>query len=310
MDIVGKREDIFVVAGVVLKRDLGKRGVSGAGYVDDVVVQHFLALVEKFNERADPALIAEVGLLFLFAALIGKDDADAAVQKRLLAQTGQQRIVVEHRLFKDLRVGLERDLCASDLALADLFKRKAGDAAFIPLHHHVFAVEIRLDFQPLRQGVDDAGADPMEAAGDLVPAAAELSAGVENGVDDLDGGDMKLLVFARRDTAAVIGDADDVSGQDGDGDGVAGAGKRFVDGVVYDLVDQMVQPAQRRRADVHARAFSDRFQPLQNLNLFFVVVFYPIRFTHNRLFCSFIGLSLPVDTGVRLRGGILSGSPP
>ena len=48
---------------------------------------------------------------------------------------------------------------------------------------------------------------------------------------------------------------------------VAVARQRFVDGVIYNFIDQMVQPALAGRPDIHARAFSDRLQPLQNLDL-------------------------------------------
>ena len=48
------------------------------------------------------------------------------------------------------------------------------------------AVAGRFDAQPLGQGVHDAHADAVQAAGDLVAAAAELAAGVEDRVHDLE----------------------------------------------------------------------------------------------------------------------------
>ena len=63
-----------------------------------------------------------------------------------------------------------------------------------------------LDPQPRGQRVDDADADAVEAAGDLVAAAAELAAGVEHGLDDLE----RVLAGrwrADRDAAAVVVDA-------------------------------------------------------------------------------------------------------
>ena len=47
------------------------------------------------------------------------------------------------------------------------------------------AVAVDLDDEPLRQRVDDRDAHAVEAAGDLVAAAAELAAGVQHGEHDL-----------------------------------------------------------------------------------------------------------------------------
>ena len=48
---------------------------------------------------------------------------------------------------------------------------------------------------------------------------------------------------------------------------VAVAGQGLVDGVVHDLVHQVVQAALRRGADIHAGALADGLQALQHLDL-------------------------------------------
>ena len=48
---------------------------------------------------------------------------------------------------------------------------------------------------------------------------------------------------------------------------VAVAGERLVDGVVDDLVDEVVQTARAGRADVHAGALANRFESLEHLDL-------------------------------------------
>ena len=58
---------------------------------------------------------------------------------------------------------------------------------------------------------------------------------------------------------------------DGTADRGAVAGERLVDGVIDDFLHKVMQSPLVRRTDVHARAFTDRFQPLQNLNLLFSV---------------------------------------
>ncbi len=51
-------------------------------------------------------------------------------------------------------------------------------------------------------------------------------------------------------------------------DSVSAGGHRLVDGVVHDLEDEVVEPSRARRADVHARPQADRFEALQNGDVF------------------------------------------
>jgi hypothetical protein len=50
------------------------------------------------------------------------------------------------------------------------------------------------------------------------------------------------------------------------------AGKRFVDRVVHDLVDQVMQPGRPSRADVHRGALPDGVEAFENLDLVGAVV--------------------------------------
>ena len=129
-----------------------------------------------------------------------------------------------------------------------------------------------LDPQPLRQGVDHRSADTMEAAGDLITAAAELAAGVEHGVDHFQGGLASLSLDVHRDAAAVVGDGDGVAVVDGHVDLGTITGQRFVDGVVHDLIDQVMQAAGGGGADVHTWSFTHGLQAFQHLNFRGVVL--------------------------------------
>ena len=105
----------------------------------------------------------------------------------------------------------------------------------------------------------------MQAAGHLVAGilAAELAAGVEDGVNNGDSGQAGIRLDIHGDAAAVIRDLNDVVLEDLDLNVVAVTGQRLVDGVVHDLIDQMVQAALAGRADIHARALAHRFQAFQ-----------------------------------------------
>ena len=68
-------------------------------------------------------------------------------------------------------------------------------------------------FQPFRQGVYNGCTYAVQTAGDLVAAAAELTAGVEDGVNDGRRRDALFWVDAHRDSAAVVRNPDHVAGK-------------------------------------------------------------------------------------------------
>ena len=129
------------------------------------------------------------------------------------------------------------------------------------------AVPVDLDRQPLGEGVHHAGAHAVEAAGDLVAPAAEFSAGVEDGVHHLQGGLTGLGLDVHGDAAAIVHHGDGVPLVDLHQDVRAVAGQGLVDGVVHDLIDQMVQAGGGGGSDIHAGTLPDGLQALQHLDL-------------------------------------------
>ena len=49
--------------------------------------------------------------------------------------------------------------------------------------------------------------------------------------------------------------------------GIAITGERFIDGIVDHFVHEMMQAAAARAADVHTRAFANRLEPFEHLNV-------------------------------------------
>ena len=154
------------------------------------------------------------------------------------------------------------------LALLEVAQRLAALVGLSP----GVAVAADLDVEALGERVDDRHADAVQSAGDLVAAAlAELPAGVQDGQHDLDRGPALLLHDRHRDPPPVVDDRHRVVGVDRDRDGVAVARQRLVDGVVYDLVDEVMKASQAGRADVHARTAAHRLEALQDGDVLSVV---------------------------------------
>ena len=93
---------------------------------------------------------------------------------------------------------------------------------------------------------------------------------------------------AHGEAAAVVLDGDGAVGVQRDHDVVAEARQRLVHGVVDDFIDEMMQSALIRGADVHARTAANGLQTLEDLNLTFVIVVFTILLIHySNLICVF-----------------------
>jgi hypothetical protein len=124
-----------------------------------------------------------------------------------------------------------------------------------------------LDLEARGQGVDHRHAYAVQPAGDLVSLAAELASGVQHGEHDLDARLPVLGHVVHRDAAAVVDDGYRTVHMDRDVDLRAEAGQGFVDRVVHHLVDEVVESLGPGGPDVHAGAFPDRFQALEDLDV-------------------------------------------
>jgi len=64
------------------------------------------------------------------------------------------------------------------------------------------------NFHPLRQGIDDGGADTVQSARDFVRVLIELSASVQPGKHHFSGRNALFLMNVRRDSSAVVTNRD------------------------------------------------------------------------------------------------------
>ena len=112
----------------------------------------------------------------------------------------------------------------------------------------------------------------MQAAGNLVAPAAEFAARMQHRQANFHRGAVHLRVKIDREAAPVIQHARGTVGVQGDGDFGAVACQRFVDGVIYNFINQVIQTAHIGGADIHARPFSYGLQSLEHLNLSRVIM--------------------------------------
>ena len=231
--------------------------------VDRPMVERLLVSVQMTHERLQAALEVEGALAV--ATFVDERDPDALVQVRGFAQTLADRVELVVDRLEHLRVGPEAGAGALPGPLrAELLDRSERLAAPVLLRPDM-TVTRGFDAHPLGQGVHDTHADAVQPAGDLVSAATELAAGMEDRVDDLHGV-LAGRVLADRHAAAVVLDDDRPVSLDRHLDHRRMAGHRLVDRVVDDFPDQVMEAAGIGRADIHARTASNRFEALEDLD--------------------------------------------
>ena len=279
VDVVGEGEDRLLVGGVPLHRHLDGALLGLALEIDDVLVDRVLGLVDVRDEVADPALVVELDRLAV-GPLVDELDVQAFRQERGLAQPLRDRGRVDVELLEDLRVGQEGDRRPGRVVLAhrpdDL--HLAGGVAALELLPVDLAVATHLGDQVLGERIDDRDAHAVQAARDLVAVAAELSARVELREDDRQRRQSLVLHHVDRDARAPVLDRDRVVRMERDLDAVVAPLERLVDRVVDDLVDEVMEAAEARRADVHARPEPDRLEAFEDRDVPGGVV----RFSHEK----------------------------
>src|SRR5439155_22576345 len=103
-----------------------------------------------------------------------------------------------------------------------------------------------LDFQPFGQRINNRRAHAMQSACNFVsltPSGLKYASGAELGEDHFHGGNLFSRMDAHGNAAPIIDNRAASIGIDLDEDGFAEACHGFVDGIIDDFPDEMVQPA-------------------------------------------------------------------
>jgi hypothetical protein len=127
--------------------------------------------------------------------------------------------------------------------------------------------------EPVGECVDNRNTDAMETPGNLVAFLVELAACMENGQHHFKGALPVLLHPVDRNTPSVVFHLERAVFIDYYGNTAAITGKRFIDRVVHDFIDKMVQPAGVCAANIHGRTLTDRGESFKNGNMGCIVRF-------------------------------------
>ena len=268
--------------------------------VDGLVVEGGLILVQVFHIVQNAALKQEGlsalgragGVLGIFLrrvrvgfdgscglfrdALVGKGNGQPLVQIGQLPQAAADGIVIEMNGLKDPVVRQKADQRTPLPGVAQLLQGlhgvAGGDLARGRVSHTFEAGLIMLKVmeyihgRPTAQGVDHGRAHAVQTAGIGVVFIVELAARVQLGEDDFGAADPHGGVDVHGHTPPVVLHAGGAVVVQGDFHMVSIAAHGFVDSVIHDLPQHMVETPAAGGADIHAWTHPHCVQPFQNLN--------------------------------------------
>ncbi len=275
--LIEHRDRFLETARSVNPPDVGHCGVRGeepSVFGDSaVVLEHLLDRTGFARSARQPALVAE-------------REAQPRHQERGLTGPRLQLLVGEPGVLgEDLAVRPVADAGSGDTPfrrpddfeprfVEERFELGGGRQDFAVLepaglaaaerHLVGLASAIHENVQPSGEGVDNAGADAVQAAGRCVGATAELAPGMELREDHFDSAESGLRFGVDGNAPAVVVDLHRAVGVKDDRDVLPETGERLVDGIVNDFPQAMHQSPGVRRPDVHAWPLTNGLESLKD----------------------------------------------
>ena len=263
-NVVGEAQQVLVEAVVPLQGDFYADAVFTLNIEVEHLVHRVLVGVQVINECTQATFVLEQ--LLLAAALVLEDDTHTGVQEGQFTNPLGQDVPAKVDILEGFSRRLEVDLRTRGFAFTHNSHRRLRNTVDVGLFPDLAAAAYSQD-QQFGQGVYHRNTYTVQAAGYFVGVVIELTAGVQHGHDDLGCRYAFFFMHVNRNTAAVIAHGDGLVRVDRDGDVVAMASQRFVDGVVDYFEHHVVQTAAIVSiTNVHTGTFAYGIKAFQHFN--------------------------------------------
>ncbi len=227
-----------------------------------------LVLVDEEKKGPDPAFVMEdllpEGLLF------AKDDGQGGIEVSQLPEPVGQDIEGEGVGLHDGEVGIEADGGSGGLRGSGDGQRRLRDPLVVDLAK-VVPLLVDVQKQRLGEGVHHRDPDTVKSSRHLVGVVVELASGMKDGQDDLGRRPVLFGMHPRGDPASVVLHRHRAIGVKDHLDGGAVSRQGFVDAVVHQLVDEVVEAVDACASDIHAGTDANGLETFENADLLFAV---------------------------------------
>ena len=219
---------------------------------------------QMLHEAANTAFVLEIRRAV--GAFVDQANVNPTVEERQLAQPLGEGVEMEVEDAENRAVGNEGDLGSAPIGRRDRLDRALRSTTTVALSPDL-PLATNLQLEAFRERIDHRHADAVESTRDLVDVVVEFTARVELGHNDLGGRATFTQVMVDRNTAPVVLDRRRTVGVESDLDQRAITSLGFVDRVVDELEDHVVETGiVVGVSDVHARAGTYRLEALQNFD--------------------------------------------
>ncbi len=268
VDIIDKTVTIFGIGIAVLERHFHLNSVFHSFTIDNILINGRIAPVQILDKFFDAALIVIYFGPDRVFSLVRQCNFQPLCQKSRFPKPDLKRLKIEFGRFKNLLVRKERDGRSGQVrfAGADHLQGIAHFSLLISLSVQLsFAADRYL--QPLGKRVDDGRAHAVKSSGYLVSAAAEFTSCMQDGEYHFHRRLSRLMVDSRGDAPSVILHCNGIIFMYGHLNMTAVSGQRFINGIIHDLIDQMMQSSEGDVINIHSGPFPDRLKSFQDLDL-------------------------------------------
>ena len=222
------------------------------------------------DEISDTTLVLVRQRRFLPDSFVPEIDPKSRVQKRHHLKAVCERLCSELDRFEDAGIRREGE-DGSGSVIGSEPDDLDGSLRLTTVGEHLamtFSIAVDLEFDERRQRVHHRHTDSVESARDLVPATAELAASMQDGEHNLSGRLVrKFGVRSDRNASAVVDHSAAPIGKNRHLDDITMPCHCFIDCVVDDLIDHVMQPGGTGGSDVHTRALAHCFQSFEDLDV-------------------------------------------
>ena len=275
VDVVDVADHALRIILRMLKSNFDLRRVLFATERDDIRINRRPILIQKLDIPNQAVIGRKDLVLFFPGTLVRQRQGQALRQEGHLAHPLLQRLIVKLRHAENRRVRQERHSRSMSINISRTGPSKRNrDLSLGKLHapDGLVALTGNVHLEPLRQSVHNRCTDTMQTACTLITAAAKLTAGVQLGQYDLQGGLARLRVGIYGNTAPVITNRYGIICMDRHVNLMAKTSHRLIYAVIQNFIHQMMKSTLRRRTNVHARPAPDCFQTLQDLNILGIII--------------------------------------
>ena len=276
----------FTITGIVHDSTFNRGTVLFCVQINHIINQWVVVSVQKTYKLFHSFvrmehLFFEVSF-FVFLAAVGKRDGDTLVQVSQFAHTCFEDVIFIFGNSEDRLIRPKGLFGTADFCHAYFLNRVQRMSAWIFLLENLTVAE-HLCSHVLGQCVHTRYTYTVKTTGYFIRTFIEFTSGMEYRHDDFQCGFLFLFVVVHRNTTAVVLHCDGVVFVDCYFDVVAITGQRFVDRVVNNFINQVVQTLFADISDIHGGTFTYGLQSFKNLDIagrIIVLAVYLFFFSH------------------------------